>query len=519
MSASREKNRRKSERESGVQNKNEKFELNPRVFRNLITALCVIVVLVVIAAALVGQGLPQQYMTAASVDGKPVSVAEFNYNYYNSLQSLYNNVYFSYLGIDTSKPLYKQEAGDGQTWHDYLVQQTLTSLKEIVHFSELAKQEGVVLSTEDTDTIDATMEAIKNGASIAGISEQRYVRNIFGRGVTVENLKAAMEREMLARRYQITMRDAITYTNDEVSAYYETNKNNYDKVTYRSFSATKALSDEEYDALEAEGQDLAAEVETPFGTMTAEDKLAYDIAASLSENAELNADNFNELARELAPEAAKESYDDPDYTLSKESAYYDGAVQNWLFDPARQPGDVTLIDNSTEFITVMFIERIVEDYNTVSYREIYIAPASQSGSYTDAEWEDTRTRAQVVLDRFANEGGTEDTFIKLVKEESMDASVKFSGGLQKEIGKDYAGGDEFDEWLFDPARKPGDNTLIKSDYGYHILYFKEVGRANNLVEAETTMRDESYNASRTEKLTAVPEPASDWFGIRFISRA
>ena len=34
--------------------------------------------------------------------------------------------------------------------------------------------------------------------------------------------------------------------------------------------------------------------------------------------------------------------------------------------------------------------------------------------------------------------------------------------------------DEFNDWIFDEARKDGDSAIVKTAYGYHIIYF--VGR-------------------------------------------
>ena len=29
----------------------------------------------------------------------------------------------------------------------------------------------------------------------------------------------------------------------------------------------------------------------------------------------------------------------------------------------------------------------------------------------------------------------------------------------------------FNDWIFDASRKPGDTGIVESDYGYHIIYF------------------------------------------------
>lgn len=31
--------------------------------------------------------------------------------------------------------------------------------------------------------------------------------------------------------------------------------------------------------------------------------------------------------------------------------------------------------------------------------------------------------------------------------------------------------EEFENWIYDPARKAGDTAVIKTEYGYHVMYF------------------------------------------------
>ena len=516
MSASREKKKRTEARERGeLPNRKEEQSLNPAIFRNMITVLCVIAVIAVMGIALVGSGIPQQFMTAAVVDGRPVSVAEFNYHYYNTLNGW--APYLSYYGVDTSRPLYRQMINDNETWHDYMASQAMVTLSDTMYFSGLAESKGVTLAQEDTDMIDMTMEAFGNSASKAGVSEARYLRNLFGRGTTAANLRAAMERELLAMRYEKIEYEGIAITGDEVLAHYEENRNNYDKVTYRSFSVSKYLTDEEYDELEEQGFELWEEVETDIGTMTAEEKIAYDRALSLSEAEGLTEDTFNELARGLVSEEEFELYDeDPDYTLVTESVYYEGEMYDWLFDTARERGEITVADDGSNFVVLLFIERVVSGDSTVTIRQAFIAPPSSSSN--EAEWEQVRAKGQDALDAWESAGKGEDGFIELVKDVSMDTNTKFGGGLFKEMSAGYMGIDEIDEWAFDESRSPGDYVMVRSDLGYHIMYFVEWGRAENIVQTELDMRNDKYNELREVMLSSTTEPTRDWLGFRFIIR-
>ena len=53
---------------------------------------------------------------------------------------------------------------------------------------------------------------------------------------------------------------------------------------------------------------------------------------------------------------------------------------------------------------------------------------------------------------------------------------------------------EFENWCFDPARKAGDCDIIRTEYGYHLMYFVEEGPEyyENLIGE--TLRNEQYNA-------------------------
>ena len=34
---------------------------------------------------------------------------------------------------------------------------------------------------------------------------------------------------------------------------------------------------------------------------------------------------------------------------------------------------------------------------------------------------------------------------------------------------------EFNDWCFDESRQPGDTGIVKTSYGYHIMYFSSTG--------------------------------------------
>ena len=115
---------------------------------------------------------------------------------------------------------------------------------------------------------------------------------------------------------------------------------------------------------------------------------------------------------------------------------------------------------------------------TVDARHILICP--QGGTedeygditYSDAEWEECRAKAQELLDQWKNEGATEELFAQYAMEYTEDPGSMESGGLYTDI---YVGQmvEPFETWCFDESRAYGDTGLVQTTYGYHIMYFVE----------------------------------------------
>lgn len=91
-------------------------------------------------------------------------------------------------------------------------------------------------------------------------------------------------------------------------------------------------------------------------------------------------------------------------------------------------------------------------------------------TYSDEEWEACREKAQAVLDEWLAGEKTEDSFAALATEKTEDPGSKSTGGLYQRV---YPGQmvEAFNDWCFDESRKPGDYGLVKTEYGYHVMYF------------------------------------------------
>lgn len=113
---------------------------------------------------------------------------------------------------------------------------------------------------------------------------------------------------------------------------------------------------------------------------------------------------------------------------------------------------------------------------TVDVRHILISPEGgtkdESGNttYSDAEWAACQTEAERVYQEWKDSEATEDSFAKLAETYSADGGSNTNGGLYTDV----ADGDmveTFNDWIMDETRKTGDHGLVKTPFGYHIMYY------------------------------------------------
>lgn len=138
-----------------------------------------------------------------------------------------------------------------------------------------------------------------------------------------------------------------------------------------------------------------------------------------------------------------------------------------------------------------------EKYDVVDVRHILV------------EDEDT---AKDLLKQWEDGGKTEDSFAALAEENSTDPGSVDNGGLYTGVvaGQMVA---EFNDWCFDDGRKPGDTGIVKTDYGYHVMYF--VSR-----ELSPTWRETAAKAIASDRLAALAEgvETEQLSGMRYVDR-
>lgn len=124
-----------------------------------------------------------------------------------------------------------------------------------------------------------------------------------------------------------------------------------------------------------------------------------------------------------------------------------------------------------------YVQQRVEklDMPNIDIRHILITPDGQNedGTYTDEAWQAAEQKAHALMQQWLTGDASEESFAELAVEHSADGSAQ-DGGL---ISGVYPGQmvDEFNDWCFDASRKVGDSGLVKTPFGYHLMYLSAIG--------------------------------------------
>ena len=88
----------------------------------------------------------------------------------------------------------------------------------------------------------------------------------------------------------------------------------------------------------------------------------------------------------------------------------------------------------------------------------------------------------------------EEEFIKLIADNTDDTASIETDGLYDDVS---AGGNyvaEFTNWAINPDRKAGDAEIVKTEFGYHFMYFVEASEFTAWEnDVRETMASNEYN--------------------------
>lgn len=453
MSASREKKKRQETLASGTVDPKAARAAEQKAAEHksnvLYGAVAIAFVVVAVALLVYNSGIIQRGQTAVTIDGEKYTVPETAYYYQNVCSS-----YASMVGQEYLQTMKTQEYSEGQTWNDYFKESAVNNMKFIHAAKKAAEAEGLALDSEDLDVVKANVDSMKSNASANGYSYGAYLKAVYGSTMTSSVFESCLKDQLLASKYASEYSEKnFVYTDDEIQAYYEENKNTYDVIdgAYVSIDgAPEAKTDADGNTIEATEEEKSAAM------------------AEASEKAQSILDAYK-TSKDLEAAASAQ-----DATVTTTIPSASSVAGEWFYDEARRGGDAEVItdESNSRIYVAVFNSRERDEALDYNVRHILVtADNLDLPEGEEATDEQIKAKAEEIL---ASWDGTEDGFASLANANSQDGGSNTNGGLYENVAKGTMVA-AFQDWCYEEGRQPGDTGLVQSSYGYHIMYFVGYG--------------------------------------------
>lgn len=443
----------------------------------------------------VPNGKEGKYMNPASVvatvDGQKISIGMYDY-YYASIVSYYEQyASYGYYSLDTTKDYSKQyttdDDGNKISWQKFFETEALKEVEQITTYYSKALEEGVTLTSAQKKTIDKQISTLKDSASQNDVSLDQYIKANFGTYCSEDTIRIMLEQYYLSANYKGKFKCETKVTDNDVDKYYNDHKNDYKKIEFYYIASPYDATD---DNSKNESIKTAEKIMAKMKDKKSVIALVPEVYSSyIDSQVKSSMEQDSTLTEKKAREEAVKSYESNVVTtVSGSDSPFDDKMNTWLFSDDTKVGSKKYyIDESAGYIYIVLktSKASVEENETYTVRHILVAPESGSNSssstsekteYTDEQWAAAKKKADSILAKFNKTDKSEYEFAKLAEQYSTDSASTSSGsndsfgGLYESVTLGQMVPD-FEKWSIDDSRKYGDTGIVKSDYGYHIMFF------------------------------------------------
>lgn len=462
-----------------------------------ITKIIVIALIVFVVLAAAGVVLGTVYSNYVANGGSERSTISFEsdhykvnncmYTYFN-YTGIYNyGAYLSMMGVDPTQPLSSQdcsymqadENGNQGTWHQYFIQQSANEIMTYLNYAEAARAADFEYADIEKD-IDSQIEVLKGKATEAGYENlQDYLDAYYASFVKESDVRDALKLQLFANKYYTKAEDDIKaeLTESDYDTKLNDNPNSLKKVDFMSYSISADVAED------------ADEAATQVANQAAEARAKELLAAAATKEAFtewVKADLTEKNATAETPSTEEEIKEQAE-SVTEGQAYSEGDdFSTWAFDANRAVGEATMLDDGNGTYTVYFLIKTpyLEEYETKNVRHILLK--------SEEDNETIEAKAKEILDEFKAGDKSEDAFDALAKEHNEDTA-----SLYKNVTKGQMV-EEFNDWIFNDQRKAGDTDIVKTQYGYHIMYFAGNGLKAWQAEAQSNLTSDKMTETTTK---------------------
>lgn len=489
-----------NERQAAKEKKRRNMTKGQKALRIVAPLLAILLALAIALSAFFGL-FDRVSAAEKTADKDRISVAEYEYyyrmyfNYYYQMSQQYETYYGSYYGegagkmmtgYDYTKTPANQEFvaneeagltidekyGKNPTWADYFEQESLKEANSSTQLYKKALAEGYELNKDEQKELDEFIESLTSNAEQDGYSLDAYLRTNYGRGMSAGLLKKIYTKQSIVNRYKEDKLAELSkdITDDEIEKEFNKNTKDYTTVDLRNFTFSPAIT--------------ADDKKSKEDIQKANAKLKKKAQAFLEK---VNLSNFTQLAYEATEDEDQKELmkGEPDYSSMKDTNYtaihdyVSKKAADWAFSADRKSGDKQLFEVKDEDGIATYYIYAVENAQKrdnqypVNVRQIlYLVSDSSEESETESGHTDKEAKAlaEKALANWKKGDATDESFAKLATKLTEDTGSAENGGLYEDVTKDSNYVEPFLNWCFANGRKKGDTGIIKTDYGYHVMY-------------------------------------------------
>lgn len=404
-------------------------------------------------------------------DTTVVTESMFTY-FYNAYYRYFLETYSSNLGtlgLDPTKSLSSQKQSEEYTWQQYFTVQVYKQLREMIALADSAKAAKFELSKDDKKIVDTEMANFDSIAKSNGYpTTAEYLEAAYGKGVTVEAVRAATELRTLANRYYKKLWEGYKFTDDELTARYEEQRNSYIHFDYIKIT----VPEESLDA---------------FTSAKDEESFIEAVRAYITETNFLG--EYDRFADKIEEQVKKKIYKranyDPNYEVCK-----------WAVEEDREAYDIHQKKESTGNITVSMILPTTDPgaINEVIYRDDLPLKNVMYIPFVNSEGTSGETKAQSIYKNW-QEKGTKERFEELCSEYNGETAENITKGAFTE---------KVNEWIFAEERKAGDCEVIDGEGGAYLIYMLEDGEPSWMADVRESLKSEAYDKDMDKMLKKHP---------------
>ncbi len=380
------------------------------------------------AAACKNQGV------VLEIGDREISLPEFVMYYYDEYSYKVQSAQYSIHQTGANRtgfeldvmPSQQRSINSGETWEETFVEDAVTKMKEVYMIFDLAVKEGTKLDVITIAEITQNIDMIESSASQKNMTADESLSNFYGEGMTAAMYHARDIMMYYAQAYETQKLAEMSegYTEAQLNEVIEHDRNDYTVFLGRVYPIEGIYNEAEASAVS-------------------------------------NEQEFIEFALRNYP---VEGYDAESMTKcvyttrEKISSVYGEEVGAWIFNDARKAGDIAVVQGVL-FNYLCYVEQpphLATSRNIITCQQDYPETLSQE------EKENLYNNVFEKYDEWKKNDGTKQGF--------LDMSMTLGGAGEVTVrAEEYYF--EVSEWIFDPARKPGDHEIIDTDVGCIAVYY------------------------------------------------